>query len=109
MEANMADNNIFRPLISSLYSCFDSIGNVAFRLIEGRAYQEDIQEDFIRKNAYRGKVGFERSLHTQGLRKEKKSQEGRTGRNSNGHHRKNRINRCVHGSHEGMRIFKEAC
>ena len=46
----MADNNIFRPLISSLYECFDSIGNIAFRLIEGRAYQEDIKEEVIRVN-----------------------------------------------------------
>ena len=44
----MADNNIFRPLISSLYSCFDSIGNIAYRLIEGKPYTEDKQEEVIK-------------------------------------------------------------
>ena len=46
----MADNNIFRPLISSLYECFDSIGNIAFRLIEGKAYQEDNLEEIVKVN-----------------------------------------------------------
>ena len=46
----MADNNIFRPLITSLYKCFDSMGNIAFRLIEGRPYQEEAQEEVIKVN-----------------------------------------------------------
>ena len=43
------NNNIFRPLVSSLYECipligkgivraYDTMGNIAFRLIEGRPY-----------------------------------------------------------------------
>ena len=46
----MADNNIFRPLISSLYRCFDSIGNIAFRLIEGKPYAEECLEEVIKVN-----------------------------------------------------------
>ena len=46
----MADNNIFRPLITSLYECFDSIGNIVFRLIEGRPYVEDTPEDIVKVN-----------------------------------------------------------
>ena len=46
----MADNNIFRPLITSLYECFDSIGNIAFRLIEGKPYKEDTPGNVIKIN-----------------------------------------------------------
>ena len=46
----MADNNMFRPLISSLYNCFDSIGNIMFRLIEGKPYMEDSPEDVVKVN-----------------------------------------------------------
>ena len=46
----MTDNNIFKPLIGGLYSCFDSIGNIAFRLIEGRPYVENTQEEVVRVN-----------------------------------------------------------
>jgi DNA segregation ATPase FtsK/SpoIIIE-like protein len=45
----MADNNIFKPLITGLAQCFDSLGNFVFRLVEGKPYtNEEDSEEIIR-------------------------------------------------------------
>ena len=51
------NNNIFRPLVSSLHECFDSLGNIAYRIIEGKPYTEDtceriVETDNIEKYEY---------------------------------------------------------